>query len=187
MNELKKYLPSSEECKEFTLFLDRDGVLNEPIIDDYAKRPGDFIFCKGALGALARLQVLFKRIIIVTNQQGVDREVMSESDLEDVHLKMYNAMKSSKIPYFDSVFFAPYLKNVNHNWRKPSNGMYEKSLEYFKDIEWEKCIMVGDSPGDMHLADTKNIIKVKILNSQFDFDNQDFSFKNLSAFVDCLS
>lgn len=187
MKELKRFLPKGDQCKEYTLFLDRDGVINEPIIDDYAKVPEDFIFCNVAVNALGELKALFKRVVIVTNQQGVHRQVMSEQDLEDVHLKMYRSMKSIGVSYFDAAFFAPYLRSADHPWRKPSNGMYAKAKEYFEDIDWEKCIMVGDSPGDMALADSKSILKVRILNPQFDFDNQDFTFQSLSDFVDCLS
>ncbi|MGB1037339.1 MAG: D-glycero-alpha-D-manno-heptose-1,7-bisphosphate 7-phosphatase [Bacteroidia bacterium] len=187
MKEHKRYLPTKEDCKNYTLFLDRDGVINEPIVDDYAKTPQDFIFCDGAVDALGELKNLFKRVIIVTNQQGVHRQVMSEQDLEDVHLKMYNGLNAKGIRYFDAAFFAPYLRSAEHLWRKPSNGMYTKALEYYEDIDWNKCIMVGDSPGDMALADSKGIIKVRILNPQFDFDNQDFTFQSLADFVDCLS
>ncbi|PCJ64300.1 MAG: phosphatase [Bacteroidetes bacterium] len=187
MSEPKRSLPTKLECSEFTLFIDRDGVINEPIVDDYAKTPEDFVFCEGAIKALGELKQLFARVILVTNQQGVHRQVMSEKDLENVHLKMYNGLKDSGIEYFDAAFFAPYLKTVNHGWRKPSIGMLEKAKSYFPSIDSSKCIMVGDSPGDMALADSFGAIKAKISNPQFSFDNQDYEFKNLSEFVSFLS
>ncbi len=187
MNEHKNYLPSKEDYAAYTLFLDRDGVINEPIVDDYARKPADFILCEGAIDALNELKVIFKRVIVVTNQQGVGRGVMSERDLEDVHLKMYDSMKDAGVEYFDAAFFAPYLRDANHTWRKPSNGMYMKTLDYFDDLDFDKAIMVGDSPGDMALADTVGLLKVKISNPQFNFDNQDVQFDSLKAFVDCLS
>ena len=187
MKELKKSLPSIQECKEFTLFLDRDGVINEPIVDDYAKQPNDFVFCEGAIQAIAELKSIFKQIVIVTNQQGVHREVMSEKDLENVHLKLYNGLKDQDVPFFDVTLFAPYLKTKEHNWRKPQNGMLFKAKEYLPSVNWDKSIMVGDSPGDMKLADTLNLVKVRITNPQFSFDNQDYQFNSLSEFVSFLS
>ena len=187
MTEHNRYLPSRQQATEYTLFLDRDGVINEPIVDDYARKPEDFVFCAGAIDAIAELRSIFKKIVLVTNQQGVHRGLMSEKDLEDVHLKMYNGLKSKGIRYFDGILFAPYLKTVNHKWRKPSNGMLLKAKEYFTDIEWSKSIMVGDSPGDMQLADSLELIKVRIENPQFSFDNQDYKFKSLAEFIDCLS
>lgn len=187
MQDLKKYLPNRAELKEYTLFIDRDGVINKPIVDDYAKRLEDFILCNGAVDALGELSQLFKRVILVTNQQGIGRAVMAESDLEDVHLKMYKAMKAKGLGYFDAALFAPYLTSESHPWRKPSNGMLHKAKNYFPDIDFTKAIMVGDSPGDMKLADSLDILKVKISNPQFDFDNQDLQFDSLSAFVDSMS
>ena len=187
MKEHNIFLPKISDCQEYTLFLDRDGVINKPIVDDYAKRPEDFIFCDKALDALSLLQRYFGRIVLVTNQQGVHRNVMSEKDLENVHLKMYRALKKEGIEYFDASFFAPYLKTDNHTWRKPNNGMLLKAKSYLPKIDWEKAIMVGDSPGDMLLADSLDILKVKIQNPQFDFHNQDFEFSSLYHFVDSLS
>lgn len=187
MNERKIYLPKLSDCKEYTLFLDRDGVINQPIINDYAKRPEDFIFCDGALEALDVLQQNFQRVIIVTNQQGIHRKIMSEKDLEDVHLKMYNSLKSKGYDYFNAVFFAPYLRTVKNEWRKPGKGMYIKALSYYPDMDWNKAIMVGDSPTDMGLADQYEVLKVKISNLQFSFDNQDFEFESLKSFVEALS
>jgi histidinol-phosphate phosphatase family protein len=187
MKELKKYLPSKQDCKDYTLFLDRDGVINKPIIDDYAKQPEDFIFCDGAIEAIAKLRSIFKEIVIVTNQQGVHREVMTEKDLENVHLKLYNGLKEQGVKFFDITLFAPYLKSMDHAWRKPQNGMLQKAQEYIPSISWDKSIMVGDSPGDMKLADTLGLVKVRITNPQFSFDNQDFQFDSLKEFVSFLS
>ncbi|NNJ55356.1 MAG: HAD-IIIA family hydrolase [Bacteroidia bacterium] len=183
MKELKAYLPNRTECKEFTLFLDRDGVINEPIVDDYAKKPDDFVICKGALQAIKELKNIFRYVILVTNQQGIHRELMSEKDLENVHLKLHNAMKLDSIPYFDLALFAPYLRTVNNSWRKPSTGMLLQAKEYLKDINFKQSIMVGDSPSDMVLADNVGAVKVRIENPQFSFDNQDFKFDSLSSFA----
>jgi len=136
MKEHNKFLPKLNECKEFTLFLDRDGVINKPIVDDYAKTPNDFVFCEGAVDAISDLQKLFNRVIIVTNQQGVHREVMSEKDLENVHLKLYNGLKEESGRTFDL---------------------------------------------------TLGLLKVRITNPQFSFENQDFQFTSLKEFVAFVS
>ena len=62
-----------------------------------------------------------------------------------------------------------------------------KAKEYFPDIDFTKAIMVGDSPSDMALAEPFNVLKVRIRNSQFSFDNQDFTFNSLADFVTKLS
>lgn len=186
MSEHKRFLPNREQCKEFTLFIDRDGVMNVPIINDYARTPDDLILIDEFTAIFQQLKSTFKRVIMVTNQQGIGRKVMSSKDLEDVHLKLYNVLKVNGIDYFDAAFYAPYLKKKEHHWRKPGPGMINKGKEYFTDIDWDKAIMVGDSPTDMGLADQKNILKVKIMNKQFSFDNQHFTFDSLADFVSSL-
>lgn len=187
MNEHSKFLPKTTDCKKYTLFIDRDGVINQPIVNDYAKFPSDFILCDGAIDALNALKLLFKRIVLVTNQQGIGKQVMTSQDLENIHLKMYDSMKTEINSYFDLVLYAPYLKADIHSWRKPDIGMLLKAKEYYPDINFSKSIMVGDSPGDMALADQLNILKVKILNDQFEFDNQDFIYPDLASLVTALS
>jgi len=186
MKKLKRYLPSIEDCRDYTLFIDRDGVINQPIINDYARSPSDFKFCEGAQNALVQLKKIFGRVILLTNQQGIGKGIMTAQSLENVHLKMYNAIHTSGA-YFDLVLYAPYLSNKNHSWRKPSIGMMKKAKQYFPEINYAKSIMVGDSPGDMALADQIGSIKVKISNHQFSFTNQDFTFDNLLQFVTSLS
>ena len=87
MSEHSKFLPKITDCKKYTLFIDRDGVINQPIIDDYAKNPSEFILCDGAIDALNAFKLLFKRVILVTNQQGIGKQVMTSQDLENIHLK----------------------------------------------------------------------------------------------------
>jgi histidinol-phosphate phosphatase family protein len=187
MNEHKVYLPSKENFSEYTLFLDRDGVINKPRIADYAKKPEEFELIDGALEAIEVFNNLFQKVIIVTNQQGIHRGLMSETDLENVHLKFYNALKEKGINYPEAVFFAPYLKTEQHNWRKPKVGMPTMAQTYFPTINFKKSIMVGDSDGDMKLADNMGSIKVKILNPQFNFNNQDLEFSSLWQFAEHLT
>ena len=99
---------------------------------------------------------------------------------------MYDSLKKQGIAYFESKFYAPYLKKKEHHWRKPGAGMMNKAKEYFDDIDWHKSIMIGDSPTDMGLADQKGVLKVKINNRQFSFDNQHVSFNSLYDFVNSL-
>ena len=80
-----------EDIKPYnTLFLDRDGVINQQRPYDYVKTTGEFIFIDGALEALRLLSPLFKHIIIVTNQRGVGKGIMTRKDLEEIHAYMMN-------------------------------------------------------------------------------------------------
>lgn len=178
---------SRNEWAEYTLFLDRDGVINTPKPDDYVKDPSEFIFTVGAIDALKVFRSVFKYIFVVTNQQGIHREIMSDIDLEDVHLKMHKELINNDIQYFDGVFYAPYLRSAEHHWRKPARGMIEQALRYKADIDTNKLIMVGDSPGDMALGESVDALKVRVMNPQFEFDHQDLKFDSLAQFAQFIT
>jgi len=72
------------------LFLDRDGVINVRLIDDYVKRKEEFEFLEGSLEAFKIFAKHFDKIVVVTNQQGIGKGLMSEGDLEKIHSYMKN-------------------------------------------------------------------------------------------------
>ena len=67
------------------LFLDRDGVINRRIIDGYVTRREDFVLIDGVLEAIAIFACKFDHIFMVTNQQGIGKGLMTETDLADIH------------------------------------------------------------------------------------------------------
>ena len=71
-----------------TLFLDRDGVINQWLPGDYVKRWDEFHFIPDFLDSVKEWNVFFKRIFVVTNQRGVGRGLMSREDLDEIHCRM---------------------------------------------------------------------------------------------------
>ena len=69
----------------WTLFLDRDGVINRRKIDGYITNWSEFIFEEGALSLLSEVNSIFQTIVIITNQQGVGKGLMTQDDLNDIH------------------------------------------------------------------------------------------------------
>ena len=69
----------------WTLFLDRDGVINERLMDDYVKNTNEFTLLPGVAGAIAKANKLFGHVFVVTNQQGIGKGLMTERNLLDVH------------------------------------------------------------------------------------------------------
>ena len=74
--------------KSWTLFLDRDGVINVEKKDSYVLNIAEFIFSEGVQQAIKLLSEIFGLILIVSNQRGVSKGVMSLDDLHDVHAYM---------------------------------------------------------------------------------------------------
>ena len=131
-----------------TLFLDRDGVLNRRLIDDYVKRPEEFEWLPGVLTALRWLRPRYRRMVVVTNQQGVGKGWMSEGDLTAVHEKMRREAASAGVT-FDGVYVCTALAAAQDPCRKPAPGMAFQARADFPDIDFTQSVMVGDSPSDM--------------------------------------
>lgn len=134
--------------KSWSLFLDRDGVINERLPDDYVKSWDQFHFVEGTLEALKIFSESFGRILVVSNQQGVGKGLMTETELVLIHKEMYASVNQAG-GRIDSVYYSPFLAAENHYSRKPSVGMGLMAKHDFKDIIFRKSIMVGDSFSDI--------------------------------------
>ena len=82
-----------------TLFLDRDGVINVKLDERYVQDPSEFEFMPGAEKAIALLSTIFKRILIVTNQQGIGKGIMTENDLNFLHDYMISELVKPALHY----------------------------------------------------------------------------------------
>ena len=136
--------------KEWTLFLDRDGVINKKIEKDYVKCWSEFIFIDQVLEALSYFTSIFGRIIVVTNQKGVGRGLMSETDLIKIHDKMKRKINENQ-GKIDKIYYCTSIKDTA-NCRKPNTGMGINAKNDFPNINFNKSIMVGDSDTDIEFA-----------------------------------
>lgn len=134
-----------------TLFLDRDGVLNERIMGDYVTSWKDFHWLPNALEALARARQLFDHIIVVTNQQGVGKGLMSAADLQDIHDRMQQDAAAAG-GAIDRIYSCTSLAAANDPRRKPEVGMIEDARRDFPDLDLSKSILIGDTQSDLQLA-----------------------------------
>lgn len=168
--------------KNWTLFLDRDGVINKKIDNDYVKQWIEFEFIEGVLDALKFLNTVFGSIIVVTNQQGIGKKLYRKEDLELIHKNMLYeiAYHGGKI---DKVYFSPYLKSENHPYRKPGIGMALKAKEDISTINFKQSIMIGDSMSDMEFGRNAGMKTIYISEEITENDKIDFNFKSLNEFV----
>lgn len=133
-----------------TLFLDRDGVINRLRPHDYVKKWDEFEFMPGVLEALAILAKKFQNIILVTNQRGVGKGLMSKEDLDQIHKKMCSVIEDHG-GRIDKIYECTSLEESNH-FRKPNIGMYEQACKDFQDISPDTSLMLGDADSDMQFA-----------------------------------
>ncbi len=133
--------------KKWTLFLDRDGVINEKIEKDYIKNWSEFSFTYRARESLAILSKIFDKIFIVTNQRGVGKGLMTEQDLLLIHEKMLKSIKR-KSGRIDKIYYCTDILDSSE-FRKPNIGMAQMAMLDFPSIDFKSSIMVGDSKTDM--------------------------------------
>jgi len=175
------------DTEDWSLFLDRDGVINERLEGDYVKKINEFVFMDGALDAIASLSKKFHRIFIVTNQQGIAKGLMTEEDVKQIHDFMEKEIlkNAGKI---DKTYYCPYLKEENHANRKPNPGMGMLARADFIDVELNKSIIVGDSASDMQFGRNLGMITVLVGNKNEKIKEHlfDLRFENLKAFADFI-
>lgn len=132
----------------WTLFLDRDGVINRRIPGGYVTRWEEFEFLPGVLEAIPLLNSAFGLIIVVSNQQGVGKKIMTSWDVESIHQRMLTEVERVG-GTIHGVYFSPYLEAENHITRKPNPGMAYNALQDFSAIDFRSSVMAGDSLTDL--------------------------------------
>lgn len=134
--------------QSWTLFLDRDGVINVRKMGNYVTNPKEFIFLPGVQEAISFFTNKFYKIVVVTNQQGIAKGLMSECNLLDIHRYMLDELKKSN-GIIDKCYFAPGLRSEDNYLRKPNVGMALQAQTDFPEINFSKSIMIGDTDSDI--------------------------------------
>jgi len=146
-----------------TLFLDRDGVVNVKLDGRYVQNADEFEFMPGAENAIAKLSIIFKRILIVTNQQGIAKGIMSANDLNTLHQYMLQQLKV-KGGVIEKIYYCPHLAAENCSCRKPNPGMIRQAIIDFPTIKIEESYLIGDSDSDIIAGDKMGLNTIKVDN-----------------------
>ncbi len=155
------YLSNLKIDRTWSLFLDRDGVINKRLIDDYVKNIAEFQFLPGVIEAVAGLSGIFGKIFIVTNQRGIAGGLMSIEDLGRVHGFMLGEIEKAG-GRIDKIYFCPHDRDENCGCRKPDIGMALKAREDFPEVDFSKSVMVGDSASDLEFGEKAGMVAVHI-------------------------
>lgn len=129
------------------IFLDRDGVINTPPAGRYISGWGQFRFLPDALKTLRRFKKAGDRVIVVSNQSGVGRGIMTKRQLTEITRKMLAAIRTSG-GHLDAVYYCTHPPEKGCRCRKPHPGMLKKAARRFP-IDLEKSFFIGDSETDI--------------------------------------
>jgi D-glycero-D-manno-heptose 1,7-bisphosphate phosphatase len=134
-----------------TVFLDRDGVINEKAPEsEYVRRVQDLKLLEGAAAAIARLNRAGARVLVVTNQRGVALGLYSEKDVLAIQAALKKKL-AAEGAHLDGFFFCPH-DNETCNCRKPLPGLFEQARAECPEIEAANSVMIGDSLSDIEFG-----------------------------------
>jgi D-glycero-D-manno-heptose 1,7-bisphosphate phosphatase len=145
------------------VFLDRDGVINENR-DDYVKSIDELEFLPGAVDAAGRLSAAGIRIVIVSNQQGVGRGIISPKSLEQVNAAVLRKLVESDVKV-SGVYYCPHLKEDDCECRKPKPGLLIKAAADL-EIDLNRSVFVGDAPSDVQAGRAAGCATVLVLSGK---------------------
>ena len=144
-----------------TIFLDRDGVINENR-PDYVKSWSEFHFLPGSREAIARLTQAGHRIVVCTNQAGVARGSMSIETVHEIHHRMVDSI-SEMGGRIEKVHFCPHGKEEDCACRKPRPGMLLQARDEL-GIDMHDAVFIGDSMTDIRAGLAAGVHTVLVLS-----------------------
>ena len=155
--------------------VDRDGTINKKAPrGEYVKNWSEFKFLPGAIEGLSKLTKKGYEIYIITNQPGLARRVLTETDLSDIHTRMLAELQKRGVE-ISGIYYCP------HNWdegcecRKPRPGMlFQAAREHRFDLT--KAVFIGDDDRDGEAA--------RAADCRFVHVTDDFSLKEAAETLD---
>ncbi len=173
----------------WSLFLDRDGVLNRRIVDGYVTQWDKFVWLPGVMDSLKILSGIFGPVVVVSNQQGIGKGIMKVDELTKVHSNLINDVRKQG-GRIDAIYYSPHLEKEGAFMRKPNVGMGLKAKKEFPAIRFRQSVMAGDSLSDMLFGRRLGMKTVFLSENKSDLRKGykliDFAFPDLNAFTESV-
>lgn len=143
-----------------TVFIDRDGVINENRTD-YVKSWSEFRFLSGAREAITALSLAGHRIVICTNQAGIAKGTISVEVVEDMHARMLSELRAAG-GLVEKVYYCPHSQEDNCDCRKPRPGLLLRASKEL-GLDMQDAVFVGDSMSDVHAGIAAGVHSMLVL------------------------
>ena len=128
------------------VFLDRDGVINADR-DDYVKSAVELRIYPFAATSIARLNKAGYRVVVVSNQQGVAKGLISEQDLLEMQTEISRQVRAAG-GEIDAFYYCRHLASEGCSCRKPEPGLLLKAADDLR-IDLTMSTIIGDSERDL--------------------------------------
>ncbi len=174
--------------KSWTLFIDRDGIINHEKKEDYIRNWQEFKFYDGATDAFKKFADKFGKINVISNQRGVGRELMTEDELIHINQNMIAEIEAGG-GRIDNVYYCTSTDN-KHPDRKPNPGMAFRAKAGDQQIGLDRSLMIGNKLSDMRFGRNAGIYTVFIASTNpetaFPHPDIDLRFETISDFAKAL-
>ena len=146
------------------VFLDRDGVLNPHIPGGYLQSADELVVLPGVAHAVRRLNDAGLLVIVISNQQGVGKGMMTLDALLAIERRMGEALAHEAGAFLDRCYYSTELASANSPRRKPGPGMLREAAQDF-GLTLAQTVFAGDSPTDIAAGHAAGVGKTILLLS----------------------
>jgi histidinol-phosphate phosphatase family protein len=136
------------KIKKSLVLLDRDGTLIEE--RHFIKHASQVRLLPGVPQALRKLKKAGFPLVVVSNQSGVGRGLMTRTHVERVNRRFLKLLQIQRAPV-DALYWCPHHPKDRCSCRKPKLGMVKQAARALK-VPWRRSISVGDRPSDVILG-----------------------------------
>nr|HET6904413.1 D-glycero-beta-D-manno-heptose 1,7-bisphosphate 7-phosphatase [Ktedonobacteraceae bacterium] len=144
-----------------TIFLDRDGVINENR-SDYVKSWQEFRFLTGSREAIAKLTRAGYRIIVCTNQAAIARGYIASDTVDDIHRRMIASIAEVG-GVIEHVYYCPHGKDEQCACRKPRPGLLLRARDEL-GVDLNDALFIGDSMTDVRAGIAAGVRPILVLS-----------------------
>jgi D-glycero-D-manno-heptose 1,7-bisphosphate phosphatase len=139
------------------ILLDRDGVVNKPPKNGkYILEPKDLVLYEDAKQFVSKAIKSNKEVFIITNQQCVGLGLLTQSTLDEIHLKMKNELSAENQDSISKFYACTHKTTDNCHCRKPKIGLITQCIND-NGLNREQIIFFGDNLSDMLCAETAKV------------------------------
>jgi HAD superfamily hydrolase (TIGR01662 family) len=133
---------------KITIGLDRDGTINEDV--GYISNPNYFVPIKQSLEAVAQIRAKGYNIVILTNQAGILKGIMTPDDVDNVNSYMLELLGKAGCPSIDGIYYS--TTNLKQDiYAKPNVGMFKRAEDEL-GVKFKGGAYVGDKLSDLKAA-----------------------------------
>jgi D-glycero-D-manno-heptose 1,7-bisphosphate phosphatase len=177
------------------VFLDRDDTIIED--SGYINNPEQVKLAAGAAGALVDLRKMGYKVVIVSNQSGIARGIVTEQAIAQIHERLKQLLAEENA-YLDRIYYCPYHPDgavqkfrKDSDWRKPKPGMLLAAAKEM-NIDLVGSWMIGNDYKDVAAGKAAGCRAILIKShtnmpvKQLDEPDADFEAINLKEAVNIV-